>query len=595
MSQHLLLKSFTPISGQAQDVGTINVFVGPNNAGKSESLRDLARLAGNFEPTGEERAKGEEPTARVLQDVNFVSKLSMDRLLRGVTTFQGSKEEGLVAQAIGPDLRSPYRRSVGPDLKNILFRPILTARSVWMTGLGDLMPVRVAYLPAERRAQLIEPASAVGPLTAPENLLAAMQYADPAIQAQFDAAIASIFDNTHVVLDASERIQLTLRVANNLPELTGQPIQDAQTLGQLRELRREGEGLQNVAAIVLTMLLCQGRVLLIDQPEAGLHPETSRRLAAWIAESAATLSCQVFVVTRDTSFLSGLFAGTADVSIWRVSRREDTTRFDPVPAEVSRALATFPLFTSQNAIECLMRDGVIVTPESADKVIYQAVAERIVKTHNLGFVHAHNARNLTFAAKAFRRTNMPTCVVAELDLLQSEAPFSELVRAMSNAAPPTPWLATRERLVSHVEGRFDEQELSATSNEVEAFLDQYKQGNGNPAVQTTGSATVNKTSKWERLRRERLMILPQELRIWVEELLEDLKRIGLFISPKGKLPNWIGFSADAEDPEGWLNRAMQLLHAGDCPAELRAFVAEMTAHLKASAVPTRAARTSHGT
>lgn len=595
MSHHLLLKSFTPISGQAQDVGTINVFVGPNNAGKSEALRDLARLAGNFEPTGEELAKGEEPSTRVFQDVNFVSKLTMDRLLRGVTTFQGSKEEGLVAQTIGADLRSPYRRSIGTDLKNILFRPIITARSVWMTGLGDLMPVRVAYLPAERRAELIEPAPAIGPLTAPETLLAALQYAEPAIHQQLDAAVAGIFENTHVLLDATERIQLTLRVAASLPELTGQPIQDAQTVSQLRLLKEEGEGLKNVVSIVLAMLLCQGRVLLIDQPEAGLHPETSRRLAAWIAENAAALSCQVFVVTRDTAFLRGLFTGAADVAIWRVSRREDTTRFDAVPHEVSRALTTFPLFTSQNAIECLMCDGVVVAPQSADRIVYQAVAERIVRMHNLGFVHTHSSRNLTFAAKAFRRANIPTCVVAELDLLQTEAPFSELVRALSNASPPAPWLSTRERLVSHVEGRFDEQELSATSNEVEAFLDKFKQGNGNPAAQTSASATLRNASKWERLRRERLITLPPELRIWVEELLEDLKRIGLFISPKGKLEGWIGFAADEEDAEGWLNRAMQLLHSGECPAELRAFVAEMTAHLRASTVHARSTRTSHGT
>jgi hypothetical protein len=595
MSQHLLLKSFTPIGGHPQEVGTINVFIGPNNTGKSESLRDIVRLAGNFEPTGEERAKGEEPKTHVIQDVNFVSKLSMERLLRGLTIFDSGKEEGRVAHGLAPDLMSPYRRTVAGDLKNILFRPIITARSVWMTGLGDLMPLRVAYVVGEQRGRLIESTAATSPMRAPESLLAALQYADPAVHDQFDAAIAAIFENVHVRLDATERVQLSLRVAATMPPVTGNPIQDAQAFSRLRSIDSEGDGLKNVAAIVLATLLCQGRVLLLDQPEAGLHPETSRRLGTWLAENVIPLGCQIFVATRDASFISGLFSGAADVFIWRLSRRDDSTRFEQVPTEVSRALATFPLFTSQHAISCLMRDAVIVAPESADRVVYQAVAERLLRLHNFGFLHAHGARNLTFVATAFRRTNLPTCVVAELDLLQSESQFTELVKALSGNVPPAPWLATRERLVSHVEGWFNEQELSETSNEVEKFLDHYKQGDGASAIQTAPTAGRSAKLKWDRLRRERLMILPPELRIWVEELMEDLKRIGLFISPKGKLEGWIGFAADAEEPDGWLNRAMQLLHGGECPAELRAFVAEMTAQLKASSPAPRATRTSHGT
>ncbi len=594
MTQHLLLKSFTPAGGQAHEVGTINVFVGPNNVGKSESLRDIARLAGNFEPTGEERATGEEPKTRVIQDVTFVSKLSMDRLLRGIMTLDSGTDEGKVAQGIGPDLRSPYRRTVAIDLKNILFRPIITARSVWMSSLGDVMPLRVAYLPAEHRSELIEPTAATSPLRAPENLLAALQYADAAVHEQLDKALAGLFEGTHVCLDATERVQLCLRVAVTTPTLTGNPIQDAQTYGQLRSLQQEGEGAKNCAAIILTMLLCQGRVILIDQPDAGLQPEVSRRLGAWIAENAAALGCQVFVTTRDPAFLTGLFTGNADVSIWRLTRRDDFTRFEGIPTEVGKALATFPLFASQQAIGYLLRDGVIVTPASADAVVYQAVAERLVRVHNFGFLQAHGARNLTFVVKALRRANLPTCVVAELDLFQSEANFTELIKSLSNSSPPTPWLATRERLVSHIEGWFDAQELSATSHEVEDFLDQFKQGTGTPEVRTPANPSLTAKTKWDRLRRERLTALPPELRIWVEELLEDLKRIGLFVSPKGRLEGWIAFAADADDPEGWLNRAMQMLHNGDCPAELRAFVAEMTAHMKASVTSPRTTRAGHG-
>jgi hypothetical protein len=389
-------------------------------------------------------------------------------------------------------------------------------------------------------------------------------------------------------------VQLSLRIAAKIPELTGNAIRDAQAFGQLSPLQTEGSGVTNCAAILLTMLLCQGRVILLDQPEDGLQPEVSRRLAAWIAEHAAALGCQVIVATRDPAFITGLYSGGTDVSIWRLSRKDDVTRFDGVPAEVGKAFATFPLFASQRAIDCLWREGVIVTPWSADAVVYQTVAERLLKFHNIGFLQAQGGRNLTFVVKALRRAHLPTCVVAELDLFQTETSFTELVKALNNnQPPPAPWLATRERLVSQVEGWFDAESLTATSNEVEHFLDQFKQGASSTDVAAPANQGLLAKSKWDRLRRERLSVLPPELRIWVEELLEDLKRIGLFVSPKGRLEGWIAFTSDAEDPDGWLNRAMQMLNAGDCPAELRAFVAEMTAQIRASVASSRTARPSH--
>lgn len=582
MTQHLLIKSFTPLDGAPQEIGTITVLVGPNNAGKSETLRDLARLAGNFDPTGQERARGEEPKTRVVQDVTFVNKLSYDRLMSGITILDLGGLDGVVAQGLSPDLHSAYQRGVSPEIKNILFRPIMTARSVWMTVLGDLMPLRVAYLPADRRASLLNPASATSPLKPPQQLLGALQYAPTGILQKLHEASELFLDGQRLVLDTTEQVQLTLRWGSELPARTGDPVQDALAWSRLPAVQELGHGLQQCLGVVLAMLLSPGRLILLDEPDAGLHPETSRRLGQWISQNAISLGCQVVLVARDPAFLTGLMGGASDVTICRLSRRATTTRFDMVPAEVGKALALFPLFASQQGITTVFREGAVVTPESADRMVYQAVAERVLRIHPHAFLQAQGSRNLNFVVKALKRANIPTCVVADLDLLQYETAFTELVKSLTGNTPPAPWLATRERLASHVEGWFDEQQLSAATHEVESFLDQFKQGTASLSPQPVAASPISpQQANWDRLRRERLGILPPELRIWVEELLEDLKRIGLFISPKGRLEGWISFSADAEDPAGWINRAIQMLYVGECPAELRGFVAEILAHLTA--------------
>jgi hypothetical protein len=321
----------------------------------------------------------------------------------------------------------------------------------------------------------------------------------------------------------------------------------------------------------------------LDEPDAYLQPDQARRLGTWIGEQAAQKGIQVFVTTRNPSFLSGLFAGSADVSIIRISRRNDTTRFDLVQPEIGVALARFPLFAAQNAVRCLFQDGLVVVPEEADRIIYATVAERLLSVRNVGFLHTHGARNLAFVARLMRRANLPTCVVADLDLLQAGPNFGELVKAMAQADVPAPWLATRDRLVSHVEGRFDESELSTSTTEVEDFLDRLKQGGDVSGVKEPPRlATRSAASKWDRLRSEKLGILPPELRVWVEELLDEMKRIGIFVSPQGRMQGWMDGAA-ASDKEIWFNRAIQGLDRGECSADLRAFVAEFTAFVRASA------------
>jgi hypothetical protein len=577
---HLLIRSITPAGGQALEVGTITVLVGPGNAGKSETLRDIARLAGNFDPAGAARVAGEEPRTRVIQDVTLIPRLGIDRLLRGIAAQDGGAGGSPVASGLGPDLRTPYRRNVTPDMKHVLSRPALTARSIATTALGEIMPLRVAYLSADDRTALVEPAGAASPLRPPENLLQAFQLASDAA-GPFDEAISQLCDGRHACLDATERVSLCLRVAAEIPPLTGDFVQDALRFAALPRLDQQGDSWKSCAAVILAFLVW--RVILLDQPEAHLQPDQARRLGAWIAEHAAKLGTQVFVATRDPSFLEGLFAGGADVSLLRLTRRDDNTRFELVPPDVGKALAAFPLLAAQRAIHCLFQDGVVVVRDEPDRIVYQTVAARVLRAWNVGFLHAQGPRNLAFMARILRRANLPTCVVAELDVFQAQQGFVELVKAMGAIDAPSPWLATRDRLASHVEGWFDEHELTHSASEVESFLDQLKKGGvaaaDAPAARPGPPSTQ---AKWDRLRREQLAGLPAALRVWVEELIEELKRIGIFVSPKGRLQGWVEGAA-AEDRENWFTRIVQALDRRECPPDMRAFVAEITAFVRAAA------------
>jgi hypothetical protein len=588
---HLLVKSITPVGGDAIEVGTITAFVGPNNAGKTEALRDLLRLAANVEISGEQPVSGEEADTKLIHDLQFVPKLTIDRMSRGLTSLTDDQGEGLLLQGVGPDMKSPHRHRVAADIKNVLYRPILTARSVRMTALGELMPLRVAFIAPDQHRELLAPTMAKSPTRPPENLLQALLDAPREIHDELDAAFSAAFPGLHVRLDATERVNLCLRLGAEIPELSNDPIEAVQQFAGLRRADQEGDGCRGYLTVLLAMLLGQGRIILLDQPAAHLYPEQARGLGRWIEENAVRLGCQVFVSTHSSAFLAGLLDGETDVSILRLKRNGNAISAQAVSSEASEVFAKSPLFAYQNTIECLLRDGVVLVPSTEDRVIYETVARQVLKIQNLTFIHTHGNSNLSAFLKIMRRAGIPACVVAQLDALRSEESFCTLFRSATGDDPPSPWLATRERLAKHVAGMFDKRDLSAGAHEVENLLEQFKAGKlQEPPLDRSALDRGQQTDKWSQLQREHLSGLPQEVRVWVEELLEELKGRGIFLSPKGGYQGWIPHAAEGGPSELRFNKALNSIGRGECPADLRAFVTEIAGHVAAFTHATATAR-----
>ena len=588
-TQHLLIKTLTPHVGDSFDVGTVTVFTGPNNSGTTEVLHDIARLAAKFDPHLAEREGGETPTTRVINDLTFVPKLKMERLLFGLTTHDSEAAEEVTVQGLGPDLKTPHRRNIGHEIRNILYRPVITARSVWNSPLGEFMPLRLFYWSPDDRHRTVEPSPARSPLQAPENLLQELQYASERTHSELDAAICTAFDGLHVLLDDTKRIHLSLRTTRSLPDQAGDAIEALRQFEAMSALEDQGDGAKSFASIVLSMLLGQGRAILLDHPDAFLHPQQSRQMGEWIAAHAAELGCQVFVATRDPAFIAGLHQGRKDISLVTLSRKDESTTLRPVSAEASQRLVRFPLLANQQAINALFCESAVVVPQNDDQVIYEMIARQELGATRVGFYHAHGGANVMMVAQSLRQAHVPVCVVTELDVFQDADTFCELVEAVTGAPALQPWIATRERLASHLEGWYDDEKLSKNTDELESFLDQLKDGAETEEAAKLQAERDEKFTKWQHFKRERLGALPHDLRIWVEELIDELKRKGIFVSTQGRLQQWIAGDASPSERANWFTNAIKMVDQGKCPADLRAFVADLVAFANTSSLP-RAAR-----
>jgi hypothetical protein len=465
---------------------------------------------------------------------------------------------------------------------------LITARAVSATALGEFMPLRMAHLETAQRTRLLRPAAVGSPLRVPEGLLAALRDAAAETTEQLDAAFSEAFPGFHLRLDETQRVELSLRVAAAFPEPAADPFAQARRWEALPRVDEQGDAWHCYAAVVLSMLLSRGRVVLIDEPELHLPPATAHTLGRWLSAHAGPLGCQLFLVTKSPSLLAGLFVGSADVGVVRVERRGSATTLRPTSAQIARSLALHPLLNGQEGVESFFAGGVVVVPESSDRLLLEALARHEDPLGETRFWHAHGGLHLSQLASLLRQAGLPFRIVAGFDIFRSELRFTQLLEAATGESPSRPWLATRERLASYLDGSLDDASLSASAQEVERFLDQLKQGGQqsapSPALVEEGGAD----RQWQRLEREQAHFLPPELRIWVEELLEDLKPKGIFVSPKGPLWQWFG--EVGRDPSSALLPALMMIAEGKAPADVRAFVAELLANLPRSGQPAPATR-----
>lgn len=579
----MLIQSLIGKGGESVPVGRIVALVGPNNAGKSTALREIFRLLLGRDPEDPSVELEDGIPTRVIDDLGLVSHLAADQLLRGLVGIKAGSEETCF-RGLGPVLNAPHEVLVHSEVWSILHRPSLLARTLSRSRLASLLCLRTAYSDAATRPSLTRSVAACSPAATPENLLQALHRAAPEVHQQLDDGFREVLSDGHLLLDATERVHLTLRLAREIPPPSDDPMEAVHTHRQLPSVDAQGDGYRSVAAVMLTVLLSPGRVLILDEPAAHLNPVEATRLGEWIARQPARLGCQVVLATSNEAFLSGLVRGE-DVTVVRLKRSSNRTDLEPVSSEATRALMKSPFLSGREVLDCLMRRRVVVTQSDEDRAVYELVARRSYGAFDVGFVHAHGQQNLSVVLRTLRKAELPACVIADMNVLDSRARFSELVTAVCGSPPRPSWLMTRDKLEHSLTQRMGRRALAVNTREIESLLDRFARGEDVPGSlqgepEREGQSLANPAEHWQRLQQLGIDAVDDDLRPWVEQLMDELHGVGLFLVPKGQLQGWIDFGGP-QSREDWFFNAVSDLELGECPADLDVFVGQVVHHLTA--------------
>ena len=552
--------SITTKSGDSIELGKFTLLVGPNNVGKSQTLKDIYRKL----------TKGHQAETTILGAIKVDRPGSFEGLFEGLDVREDLQNVGqytVDGVTTGSDPNSLIRIHM-----EVHKRHFESNHELDNTFL-NISKFRVFYLDSESRLKVASKSQNYIPdASSPKNFIQALY----GTFGEFDGSLRDAFRSTFemdIMLDYSAGLELRLAVSHTFENIPEDPRRAYPVMRPYPSVESQGDGFRSFVAVVLTLLLSKDKVVLLDEPEAFLHPEQARRLGKWISDHTESFPCQILIATHNASFLAGLLSGRQPADIYRLNRIADRTSFTRITSEATRKLSSSPLLSSQRVLEAIFARGVVVCEADADRVLYNTVAIKEHDNQEVLFVHAHNKQTIKDVVSLLRDASIPTAGVVDIDILNSSKDFAEALSALGADKTLSEFAALRDEVAAHVESRSESQVLADIRSRVTELLGQLDEDKHTLSGARSALDRIKSESRrWAELKKRGVNSLEEPFRGKCQEIVDGSARCGLFIVPVGELESWMQLGVRKNR---WIVPALEALDRGDCPDELSSFVRGM--------------------
>jgi hypothetical protein len=509
------------------DTGVM-VVVGPNNAGKSSLLREVwTHLARGW--------PADQSAVPFLAIRVFLTKAAADD-----QDLQGWFDEHCITIVNPRTGEISYRRSNTGAVPWKVLQDEFRQSHEWIGH--NLLAFVGLYANADGRLQLLSGGVPLwDPMTdTPSNPLQ-MLYADRALERRLSDICFEAF-RVPLTLSRIPGTPINLHVGATEYEDNIDPDPNyMQAIREMPLLQAQGDGMRSFMGLMLTTVAAAYPIILLDEPEAFLHPPQARLLGRKLAEESAGRS-QVLAATHDAHFLSGaLDVQGANVSVARLTRRAHVNRIAVLAPDELRKMWNDPILRYSNVLDGLFHRGVIVCESDSDTRYYGAVLDasrsREVKLpHDLLLTQCGGKHRIPVVIRALRALDVPAAVVADFDLMREEALLSAVVESMGQgwSSFEGDWKVVNAQVrvkETHVSVDYAREQILAVLDGADKTLNR----NEIDRIRTITKADDG----WARLKEGGVSNLPQgDATTHGKRLIEALAGIGVFVVPVGELERW---------------------------------------------------------
>jgi hypothetical protein len=279
-----------------------------------------------------------------------------------------------------------------------------------------------------------------------------------------------------------------------------------------QQLSLFSDGVQVYTALVAAAQSTPHRVLLLDEPEAFLHPTLARRLGRELASLAVRRRSSLVAATHSAEFLYGAVTEAADTTIVRLTYRDGVATARALEGDQVRRLVANPLLRSANTLSALFASSAVVCEADADRAFYEEVNRRLFESGRAHvedgvFLNAQNWQTIPKIAGPLRSLGIPAAVVIDLDALTRDETWPELFAMLGHDIGLRDELAIQRKSVGRV------------------LLDAGRLGSGEDSILACKA--------------QGLSCLAEPQRGEIDRFLALLRDYGIFVVPVGELEKWL--------------------------------------------------------
>jgi hypothetical protein len=233
---------------------------------------------------------------------------------------------------------------------------------------------------------------------------------------------------THFVIDPTNLGQFRIRLASTAPQddlqERGIHADAVRFQAAAQPIEEASDGVKAFTGIITELMAGDPRVILVDEPEAFLHPSLAFKLGLEVSRAALSEDKRVFASTHSPAFVMGCIQSGAPVTIVRLTYREGVATARVLPSTEILELMRHPLLRSTGVLSGLFYEFVIVTESDTDRAFYQEVNERLLQLKpewgipNCLFINAQNKQTIRTIVRPLRQLGIPAAAVVDVDILK---------------------------------------------------------------------------------------------------------------------------------------------------------------------------------
>lgn len=508
---------------------SILVFVGLNNVGKSQAIRDIYTMVS-------------EPSKGVVVGSELIEKPNVD----DVSTF--------IKQYAVLNARQSKYDGYNFEIYDFNYRRYPSCQDPEDSLPDGFREAYFAFLNTGDRLSVCNPARQIDRSAPAENLIHVLTR-DENYRSKVSNAFRGAFE-TDVLPHYANGASIPLCLGDDIQSFEADSSfkiyeQLNRYLDQYPKAHLQGDGIKSYLGILLYLYYGQFSTLLIDEPESFLHPPQAFQMGRTLGNSTDK---QLFITTHSKELLNGLLqTSSTRLKIIRVERQGKSNKFAQIRPDDLNILNTTTFLKYSDVVDSLFHTRTVLCESDSDCKFYEAMIDRASGRHGASasalLLPVGGKSRFKDYLKILRRLSIEPTIIPDADILNDPG----LLKAFLPECDGT-WDDIKKEwndLDETFKAGYRDVTCVSAKAEIDALFDECKSPVVTPKLRGKIAAILATDSAWNAVKKYGKAAFKGNSRHSYDIIEKYLNRRNIFPVPVGELENFIP-DVSSHGPD-WVN------------------------------------------